>query len=255
MITEETIGRTRFFHADDGADYMVRDVRTVKIVTLINCADSQLVDLILGDDICEQFMPVKVQFQPVDLPVSKIPLTTPDKQMIAFRKRLNKHTSAKHKVAADKPNKPGRKKSKYKGVRINPKPYADGRTRYEVNRYDPSAKKVKFLGCFDNELEAAAVYQEHAGNKEEAARLRALAKQDRADMAEQAENNPDRKKVKRQKVKGKSQKQDQSVADVSEVKMKEWLCCHCKIELRHPTMPTRCIQCDSASFKEIETES
>ena len=136
---------------------------------------------------------------------------------------------------------PLKKVSRYKGVSLC-KQRKNGRQKWRVQFCDKG--KVVSLGAYHTELEAAAVYQDHAGNKAKAAEYRNLdrqqqGKQDnlnttpdairqrRADAAEQAENNPDRtEKVKMVTI---------------------YICSHCGIETK--SEPVRCNHCDSASFK------
>jgi len=127
---------------------------------------------------------------------------------------------------------PRKQASKYKGVSLT-KMKADGTQKFRVQFWDGPKKRNIPLGAYESELEAAAVYQDYAGNKAEAQKLRALAKQQKSDMVEQADNNPDRPKAKK--------------------KMKEWRCKHCGLEVRHPTMPSiGCIQCNSSSYEQIK---
>jgi len=141
------------------------------------------------------------------------------------------------------------KKSQYKGVKVSKKPYADGRTRYEVSWYDPATQKVKFLGCFDNEYLAAAKYQEHDGDKVEAARLRALAGAGirPADAAEQEENNPDREKVK-------GKKHALSVVEGSKGKKVAYKCTNPTCGMEWQTKPAYCpaAGCYGTSFTPIK---
>jgi len=237
MITEEMIKQTRFFHSIDGQEYMVSDVRSVKIVTLINCSDGQSADLILGDDVCKQFAPVKVQYMPINQPTEKPEPIEPATPPVTKPSLKNTKKNAGKGPKKDR-KLPPRKKSKYKGVSPLP-PTKDGTIKFSATYWDGKKGKSVHMGTFENELNAAAAYQDHIGDKAEAARLRAMvkppdadmAKQSAADMAEQAENNPDK--------------------PPHRSKLKTWQCYHCKITLRHPTQPLRCIQCDSASFKEI----
>jgi hypothetical protein len=86
-------------------------------------------------------------------------------------------------------------KSVYRG-----QDYRDGRPCYTVKISEKGTKQPRYLGSFDNIYLAAARVAEYHGDEAEADRLRKLAelypttltKQQMADMAEQAENNPDR---------------------------------------------------------------
>ena len=228
MITEDTIRLTNFFIGEDGKCYLVRDVRAVKMVSLVCTGDGSESDLLLGDDVCSQFEPAQASFEPF---IKNRPAAP----------KIDKHTNRTKNKPANSVCKG--KKSKYKGVRVNKTPYADGRTRYEAQHYDPATKKVKFLGCFDDELLAAAAFQEDAGNKDEAARLRALAKQPRddtqrkADLKEQAENNPDRPLHKKKKA-------------------TIWICNNksCGIEYRTNPKKNGCISCKGNDFREVVKE-
>jgi len=121
---------------------------------------------------------------------------------------------------------PLKKVSQHKGVSLCKK-RKNGTQKWRVQYYDPSTRRIKSLGAYYSEIEAAAVYQDHIGNEVEAARLRALDKQQTADMAEQKENNPDRVKA------------DKMVM--------VWVCSHCRIEWK--SKPDSCPNCNSASFK------
>ena len=63
-ITEEMIGLTKFFMGADSKCYLVKNVRTVKLVTLICTRDGSESDLLLGDDVCSQFEPAEASFEP-----------------------------------------------------------------------------------------------------------------------------------------------------------------------------------------------
>jgi len=201
------IGLTKFFMGADSKCYLVKNVRTVKLVTLICTRDGSESDLLLGDDVCSQFEPAEASFEPfvqkqdaparpADKPDKKKPVRGPCKKRAYKTKQSGKCRSRV-------------KSSQFKGVKKSKKPYADGRDCYEANYYNAETKKAEFLGCFDNEYLAAATYQERAGNKEEAQRLRNLAaetsgktNQQRADFQELIENNPDRPPSPGRKKKG-----------------------------------------------------
>jgi len=95
------------------------------------------------------------------------------KSFKSARKNSNKHTSQYAGVERLKPNK-------------------SGQVKFKVSYWDGIHKKNIYLGTHESELIAAAAYQDHIGNKAKAAELRAQDKQQQADIAEQAENNPDR---------------------------------------------------------------
>jgi len=124
-----------------------------------------------------------------------------------------------------------RKTSQYKGVE-RLKPNKSGQVKYKASYWDGKNKKNIYLGTHDSDLLAAAAYQDNIGNEAGARDLRALAKQQKSDMAEQAENNQDRPK-------------DQK-------KMKKWRCKHCGLEVRHPKRPSiGCIRCNNSSYEQI----
>ena len=229
MITEETIKQTNFYKSlEDGQPYLVTDVRIVKLVTLINCVDITESKLLLGDDICRTFVPVVPAFEPViENQVAAAKPAAAKAIRGPYNKRAVKAEAKKQSPKAG--TKTGkRKKSQYKGVSPM-KPLRSGKIRYQAVYWDGEEKKSRTIGAYDREIEAAAVYQDHIGNKDEANRLRALDKQDRADMGEQKENNPDRPGS----------------------KLKTWECTSCKFTFKHPTKPTSCINCKGASFKHI----
>lgn len=229
MITEETIKQTNFYKGEDGELYLVTDICTVRLVTLINCAHVTESKLLLGDDICRTFVPVVPAFEPIvqDQVAAEKPEAVPgSKKVTGKHKKRKVETKVKHVAGLLGPK---NQSSQYKGVKKSKKPYADGRDRFEVSFYNKQTQKLKYLGSFDNELLAAATYQERAGNKDEAKRLRSLTRQQKADMAEQAENN-----------------QDKPEPDAKK-KVTIYVCSHCKLETK--SKPIRCAQCDGASFK------
>ena len=170
-----------------------------------------------------------------------------------YKKRKVKKPKPKHIAGLRGPRK---KVSKYKGVsRDNPR--KDGSRKWRAQYWDGVKKKPVSLGMFERELLAAAAYQDHEGNKAKAAEYRRLDKQQRkqashdkqrrgaddkqqqADMAEQAENNPDREKVKSKKVKGKKY---------------AYKCNNPACGLEWQTKPSYCpgAGCYGTSFKKIE---
>jgi len=110
----------------------------------------------------------------------------PAKKKKAAKKKTVKKPARRREHATGK-----QQSSQFKGVR-KARPYADGRTRWTAQYYDSATKMLEHLGSFDNEYLAAAAWNDRDGKKTEAARLRKLAKQQKADDREQAENNPDR---------------------------------------------------------------
>ena len=116
---------------------------------------------------------------------------------------------------------PRNKASQYKGV-SRTKPRMDGKPLWRAQTY-VNGKNVS-LGQFDIEELAAAAYAEQTGDHAEAERLRGMVGIRKADMAEQAENNPDR----------------------AVKKVTVYVCAHCKLEWR--SKPDRCPSCDSATF-------
>ncbi len=127
---------------------------------------------------------------------------------------------------------PRNQNSRYKGVSLN-KPKKDGTQKFRVQFWNGKLKKNIPLGTFNSELKAAAVYQDHIGNKDEAAKLHGQARQQQADMAEQAENNPDRPPAKK---KGK----------------KIWVCKRCGLKYRTDPTKHSCIKCQHKDFREVE---
>jgi len=76
------------------------------------------------------------------------------------------------------------KRSPYKGVKVG-KPKQDGSPRYEAQVYEPKTRRNKYLGSFDNELEAALASAKCGDDAGEIERIEKLIRQ-------QAENNPNR---------------------------------------------------------------
>jgi len=243
MITEEMIKQTKFFMGKDGKCYLVRDVRTVKLVSLICTRDGSESDLLLGDDICSQFEPTEASFEPfiqnqetakelVDKPIAK-------KARGPYKKRVAEKTKPKH-IAGLR----GRRNqfSQHKGV-TRGKPKKDGTITYRANVWDGKQKKNLKFGTFNNELLAAAAVQDYKGNKEEARKLRDMAAQqedgkyvDAANMKEQAENNPNRPTHQAKKKKG----------------VTVYVCKRCGSKWE--TKPTHCIHCQCDDFREVEKE-
>jgi len=156
----------------------------------------------------------------------------PEARPVALRK-YNKRKVTPPNPALKATGKLGkRKKSQYKGV-SPAKPTLSGVVHFNSVYWDGKKKRAISLGTYDRELEAAAVYQDHIGNKEKAAEYRrldaqqqGLDKKRQADDTEQAENNPDRPSGKKKDT--------------------YYVCDHCKQETL--TRPTSCIQCRGASF-------
>lgn len=170
MLTEETIKQTRFFRGVDEKVYLIVAVKKVKLAILIDTIEGGESRLLLDDaEVCSQFIPVLPNFQA--FVQNQVMTDKPAVDPKPVKNRTIKRTSE-------------RQTSPYKGVKIG-KPYADGRTRYEVHYYNKETKRAEYLGTTDNEFLAAAIYAERDGDKEEAARLRAMA-------AEHQELNPDR---------------------------------------------------------------
>jgi len=128
---------------------------------------------------------------------------------------------------------PRKQFSQYKGV-------SQGRTKKDgtiIYRASGRAgKKTIFLGSFSSEPQAAAAVADFKGDKDEAARLLDLAKQQQADMAEQRENNPDRPPAKKRK--GKT--------------VLEYVCLRCGS--KWDFKPKHCIGCQGVDFREVEKE-
>ena len=93
-----------------------------------------------------------------------VPVTMPDIKTKKTSNEKSKEVSTK----AEKSSRRGpRSKSRYKGVSKAKKP-----GKFRAQFWDKEKNKNKYLGTFDSELEAAAAYQDHIGNKKEAMRLR-----------------------------------------------------------------------------------
>jgi rubrerythrin len=115
---------------------------------------------------------------------------------------------------------PRKRASKYKG--ISPcKPRKDGTHLWRVQYWENG--KNKSLGQFESPELAGAAYAERTGDHAEAARLRAMAGRQKTDMAEQAENNPDRAR-----------------------RVTIYICTHCKTEWQ--SKPDSCPHCKSVTF-------
>ncbi len=193
MITEETIKQTRFFKHIDGGFFLVREIKTVTQVRMVNCQDGGEFRTILGGEDCKEFAPVDVSFKSFvqNQVTAQLPPTRPrdrgpiqSKPNRTVRDKVNKKTSSGGKISK-------RKKSQYKGV--SPlKPLKSGKIKYQAVCWDGKNKKCVTIGTYETELEAADAYRDYTGDKAEAAKLRAQAKQQQADMVEQAQNNPAR---------------------------------------------------------------
>ena len=132
----------------------------------------------------------------------------------------------------------------YKGVKLG-KPRADGTPRYEVNVYIDG--RVKYLGIFDMEEEAAAVAAEARGEKAEALRLRELVEQKNADEQEQRENNPDRTASWRQT----RTEADPSDEDRTDKTPQIWECKNCFKQYIQAISPSKCRECSHTEFRAI----
>jgi len=228
MITEETIKQTRFYVGSDGKCYLIRDMRTVKVVSLVCTSDGSESDLLLGDDVCSQFTPAQATFEPF-IQTDSLNQVAAEKPAAAPKTKAGKKLRGKHKkraAGAEEPKHipglrgPRKKSSKYKGV-SPAKLRQDGTHQWRAQHWENG--KLISIGQFKSEELAAAALAEHEGNHAEAARLRALAGRQNSDMAKQAENNPDRAR-----------------------KVTIWICNHCKTEWK--SRPDRCPHCDGATF-------
>lgn len=221
MITEESINQTKFYRDEAMQHYLVTEVRSVKLVTLINCRDGAESKLLLGDDVCLQFVPVDVSFKPVE-------------QVGRATKKIKKTAgkTSSQSLSGKRRGKPN-PFSKFKGV-TKARPKKDGTGKYLASFWDGTKQKNICLGTFDNELLAAAAVAEHKGDKDEAKRLRVLAKQKKTDMKEQAENNPDRPPHKKRKE-------------------KIWVCktTSCGIEYRTDPTINGCLNCKRNNFRVV----
>jgi len=235
MINEDTIRLTKFYMGEDGKCYLVRDVRTVKIVTLICTRDGTESNLLLGDDICSRFEPAEASFEPF---VQK--QVTAEKPVIIKPQQSEpgpETPTIKGKSGSRNPF------SKYKGV-TRGKPKKDGSITYRAHIWDGKQGKNLMIGTFDEELLAAAAVHDYKGNKEEAQRLRNLAattsgitKQQRADIQEQVDNNPDRPSHPAKKKKSDT----------------VYVCKRCGTEWE--IKPKQCRGCGCDDFREVEKEA
>jgi hypothetical protein len=221
MLTEETAKQTNFFKREgDEKVYLVVEIRAVKLATLIDTIEGCEAQILLDDEeACRQFVPVQADFKPfiqnqitVERPATK--QKRPDKKAGQGGTRRKDSTS------------------QFRGVREDKRGYSDGRRKWVVNYYNPEIQKVEYLGSFDNEYLAAATYEERAGNKAEAARLRAMVK-------EYEELNPDRP------LSGSDH------ADLKKSGKTEWLCKRCG--LRYLYKGT-CAHCGNDDMREVPAE-
>jgi len=203
-ITEETIQKSRFFSTGESDIWYVTGVQETTVVRLQNTMTGELEDVIAGDN---------SRFEPVNVTIAK----------------PTKSGKGGKSGKAGKGPRAGGGTSKYKGVCLG-RPKKDGSPRWRAQVWKDG--RLKSLGTFPTELEAAAAVAKAIGDTKEYLRLQGLAKQGRADMAEQAENNPDRPKSKR--------------------KEKAWMCTRCHLTFK--TKPTSCPGCRSASFREVDDE-
>jgi len=190
MITEETLKQSRFFRAVDengvyGKYFMVCDVLTVKVVALVDCETGELADLMLGDDVCRDFAPVVAKFIPINPETGLLsgpntdppaPAADPEKPVKPKRPKLTRGQRNFKPPGSTKKNKRSYGTNEYEGVK-SLEPYKDGRPRFSASIRIPGTKKMEYLGTFDSAKEASDARSKAA-----------------ADMAEQAENNQERKK-------------------------------------------------------------
>lgn len=191
MLTEETIKKTRFFRGVDEKIYLVVEVRNVNLATLIDTIEGGESRLLLDDDeVCHQFFPVLGNFEalgpekePAEIPEPSLTMKVDSAiSRAGHKKPVTVETGTKSRL-------PGQRKridssSEFPGV-MRADNYRDGRPRFEAGYMDKKTRKRVYIGRSDSEFLAAAMYQEHIGDKQEAERLRALVK-------EQQELNPDR---------------------------------------------------------------
>jgi len=182
MITQKDLERTQFFTVDGTDFWRVVETRVVTELTLKNIETSDECICIVGADF-EPFLPITMPQIKKDRPVPqnrktiKLKVTNMN-EAARIAARINKDAGKGPK----KERKPGKnKKSIYKGV-SPAKPNSSGVVRYHSTYWDGKKGKAAHLGTFGDELEAAAVYQDHIGDKAEAARLRALAGQSAAEQ-------------------------------------------------------------------------
>jgi len=126
--------------------------------------------------------------------------------------------------------------SKYKGVSKCVGPQG---VKFEARFWDGKHKKLKYLGRFDNEIEAALTAAKARGDSDEIRRL--------SDIAEQMENNPDRPDGRTFTPKaGTGAKHDYETTEEPKV---AYRCKHCR--LTYQSRPTSCPHCNSAAFDEV----
>jgi len=215
MINEKDLKCTQFF-TTNGTDFWRNvQVRTVTQVMLKNIETSAKCICTVGAD--EPWVAVIMPETKAAKPAAKSVRGPYNKRAVITARKPSKSNNKKKTS--------NRKTSQYKGVE-RLKPNKSGQVKYKTSYWEGKTKKNIYLGTYDSELEAAAACQDHIGDKDEAARLRSLAKQQKADMTEQADNNPDRPGT----------------------GLKTWKCTHCKLTFRHPTKPMSCINCKGATF-------
>ena len=131
----------------------------------------------------------------------------------------------------------------YKSVQL--RPLADGTPRYEANVFLDG--RLKYLGVFNKEEEAAAVAAEARGEHAEAKRLRDLVKQKTADEQEQQENNPTRPAMRRET----QTEADPSDEDRTDKTPQVWECKNCFKQYIQAKQPSKCLECGHTEFRVI----
>jgi|GEM_PF-6343510 len=222
MITEETIEETRFYSGPGGKYYFADETETVIIVRMKDVENGATSAMVLGDEVCEAFAPVKVAFSKGLEPPKKT-------------KRNYKKPRKQGRPAGGVNRRGPRKKfSEYPGVTAGRK-REDGSVPYRAGYWN--GKRNIALGTFDDELLAAAAVAEAKGDKKKAVSLRLESQsQRRADDREQAENNPDRPMT------------PEDRAEVKRTKKPVYVCKRCGLEYRSRGV---CAGCGCDDMREV----
>jgi len=226
MIKKKDLEETRFFTTDGTDIWCNVQVRHISITQVILKNLETVAECVCTvDDANEPWLPVRMPNRMPKMSGKKrSPGPEPTAQVVKQKRKKRKRKDPPVHIAGHRG--PRNQFSKFKGVTLG-RLKKDGSVSYRANFWD--GKKNIHLGTYDDEFRAAAEVALHKGDTVEADRLMELSAAGtlQAKAVEQADNKPE---------------------------MKEWLCTHCKLEMRHPTQPMRCIRCDSASFKEVKVE-
>jgi len=213
MITEKDIEKCRFFTTTGGDIWKTKKVRTIMEVDLENCENSRVETCRIGEQSAERFVPIAMP---------QIARAIGPAQPIRV---VRKKKSKKHNI---KPTGQGKSKrgtrngkppsSRYLGVTVH-----QGKSRPSYYAQSSRDGKWKGLGVHKVEELAAAAVQEYIGNKEEAKRLREIARQKTNTAIEQPKEN------------------------TGQVK---FLCAGCGAE--YLQKPEQCVKCNSGAFETIQ---